>query len=101
MPLPDPPALGTAMLPRDTYQDQVVLVTGAGTGLGRAMAVEFARVGASLAVMSRKSANVADGVRSIEEIGGRAIGVSADVRDPAQVSAAFDTVERELGVIDV
>jgi len=101
MALPDPPPLGTAMLPRDTYRDQVVLVTGAGTGLGRAMAVEFARLGASLVVMSRKEANVAQGVHAIEEVGARVIGVSADVRIPEQVAAAFDTAERELGFVDV
>jgi hypothetical protein len=53
MPLPTPPKVGTAMLPADTYAGQVVVVTGGGTGLGKAMVLEFARLGAAVAIASR------------------------------------------------
>ena len=51
--LPAPPPPGASALPVGTYDDDTVLVTGAGTGLGKAIAVEFARLGASIVVASR------------------------------------------------
>src|SRR5215218_6896790 len=101
MPLPEPPPAGTAMLPADSYDGQVVLITGGGTGLGRAMAVEFARLGAAVAVVSRNEEHQAAGVAAVEEAGGRGFGVGADVRDPAGVAAAFDAVEAALGPVTV
>jgi NAD(P)-dependent dehydrogenase (short-subunit alcohol dehydrogenase family) len=108
MPLPEPPRLGTAMLPAGTYDGQVVLITGAGTGLGRAMAVEFARLGAALVIASRSAGHRQAGLeavtRAAREAGhqpGRVIGVAVDVRDPARVAAAFDAAESELGPVGV
>jgi NAD(P)-dependent dehydrogenase (short-subunit alcohol dehydrogenase family) len=108
MPLPEPPRLGTAMLPPGTYDGQAVLITGAGTGLGRAMAVEFARLGAALVIASRNAGHRQAGIeavtRAAEEAGAkpaRVLGVAVDVRDPGQVAAAFDEAERELGPVGV
>ena len=53
MGLPAPPEVGANALPLGTYDGQIVIVTGGGTGLGKAIAVEFARVGASVAILSR------------------------------------------------
>src|SRR5438045_216321 len=89
------------MLPRGCYDGHVVLVTGGGTGLGRAMAVEFARLGAGVVVASRKEEHRANGIRAVQEAGGRAIGVAVDVRDAAQVAAAFDAAEQQLGPVSV
>jgi NAD(P)-dependent dehydrogenase (short-subunit alcohol dehydrogenase family) len=99
--LPEPPPLGTSMLPSGTYTDEVVLITGGGTGLGRAMAVEFARLGAGVAIVSRDAGHREAGVAAVEEAGGRAFGVAADVRDPASIAAAFDAVEGALGPVSV
>ena len=101
MPLPAPPPVGTAMLPPDTYAGQVVVVTGGGTGLGKAMAAEFARLGAAVAVASRKAEHRESGVRALTALGAKAIGVELDVRDEGAVTATFDQIERELGPADV
>ncbi len=101
MSLPTPPPLGTSMLPTDTYAGQVVIVTGGGTGLGRAMAVEFARLGAAIAVASRKSEHRQAGIEALSALGAEAIGVEVDVRDPHGVAAMFDEAERKLGPTDV
>ncbi len=101
MPLPSPPPLGTAMLPAGTYAGQVVVVTGGGTGLGKAMAVEFARLGAAVVIASRKPEHRDSGVRAIEAVGAKALGVALDVRDPEAITAMFDEVEEALGPADV
>ena len=101
MPLPDPPPVGTRMLPEDTYAGHVVLVTGGGTGLGKAMAVEFGRLGAAVAVASRSAEHRAAGVAAVEAAGGTAHGVEVDVRQPESIAAAYNAVEAALGPIDV
>jgi NAD(P)-dependent dehydrogenase (short-subunit alcohol dehydrogenase family) len=99
--LPEPPPLGTRMLPAGTYDGTVVLVTGGGTGLGRAMAVEFGRLGAAVAVASRSAEHRAAGVAAVEEAGGTAYGVEVDVREPEAVAGAFAEVAGALGPVDV
>ena len=97
MGLPDPPELGASALPAGTFQDQVVIVTGGGTGLGKAMAVEFARLGAKLAVLSRNEEHRAAGVAAILAVGAEAEGIACDIRQPEQIAEAFDAVESQLG----
>ncbi|SCK10693.1 NAD(P)-dependent dehydrogenase, short-chain alcohol dehydrogenase family [Variovorax sp. HW608] len=89
------------MLPPDTYAGRVVLITGGGTGLGKAMALEFARLGAAIVIASRKPEHVAAGVEAVRMIGGRAIALPLDVRSPEQVKACFDAAEEALGPVDV
>lgn len=97
MGLPDPPKLGSAALPAGSYDGEVVIVTGGGTGLGKAMAVEFARLGASIGVLSRKPEHLAAGTAAVEAVGSRAAGIACDIRQPEQIAAAFDAVASELG----
>ena len=101
MPLPEPPPEGSTPLPPDTYAGRVVMVTGGGTGLGKAIATEFARLGAAVAVVSRGDEHRAAGIAACEAVGARAIGVACDIRDAAQVEAAFDAIEVGLGPVDV
>jgi NAD(P)-dependent dehydrogenase (short-subunit alcohol dehydrogenase family) len=89
------------MLPPGTYAGRVVAVTGGGTGLGKAIAVEFARLGAAVAVLSRKAENRQAGIAAIEAVGAKAAGFDVDVRDPDAIATAFDAIEAALGPVDV
>jgi NAD(P)-dependent dehydrogenase (short-subunit alcohol dehydrogenase family) len=84
-----------------TAEQQVVVVTGASAGVGRAVALAFAKRGARIGLLARDPLGLEDARREVESLGGRAIAVPTDVADPAQVEAAADAVEAELGEIDV
>jgi short-subunit dehydrogenase len=80
---------------------EVVVVTGASGGVGRATAHRFARAGASVALIARGEAGLAAAAREVRQLGGRALEISCDVSDAAAVDAAADRVEREWGPIDI
>lgn len=101
MGLPEPPELGASALPKGTFAGSVVLVTGGGTGLGKAIAVEFARLGADVAIFSRGAEHLSRGVEAIEAAGGRALSLQGDVRQPDQIAAAFDALGAAFGLPDV
>ncbi len=101
MGLPQPPDLGASALPPGTYSGQVVVVTGGGTGLGKAIATEFARLGAAVAIWSRKEEHRAAGLAAVEATGARGMATECDIRKPEAVAGAFDAVEKELGLPDV
>jgi NAD(P)-dependent dehydrogenase (short-subunit alcohol dehydrogenase family) len=87
------------MLPAGTFAGQVVAITGGGTGLGLAMGLEFARLGATVAIMSRSAEHHARGISAIEAAGGKAAAFEVDVRDPEKVQSAFRAAEAQLGPI--
>lgn len=78
------------------------LVTGAGKGLGRAIALELARCGADVAVNYNTSAEAAEAVvAEIEALGRKAVAVQADVRDEAAVKAMVVQTAEALGGLDI
>jgi NAD(P)-dependent dehydrogenase (short-subunit alcohol dehydrogenase family) len=80
---------------------QVAIVTGGGRGIGRAIALELASAGASVAVVARSRDQIAETVEGIARTGGRAIAVPADVSEPEAVGRMVREVERALGPVDV
>jgi NAD(P)-dependent dehydrogenase (short-subunit alcohol dehydrogenase family) len=99
--LPEPPDLGASALPAGTFDGTTVVVTGGGTGLGKAIATEFARLGATLAVLSRKPEHLDAAREALEPLGGQVVTQPCDIREPEQITAAFDAVEAEAGRPDV
>ena len=89
------------MLPAGTFAGKVVAVTGGGTGLGKAFGLEFARLGATVVILSRNEEHRQSGVRAIESVGGKAIQAPLDVRDAPAVAAAFDAIESMAGPVDI
>ncbi|MFJ1864579.1 SDR family oxidoreductase [Streptomyces sp. NPDC088097] len=101
--LPAPPPLGAAALPPGTYAGQVVLVTGGGTGLGRAIATEFARLGADVVIAGRRAEQLKTACEELAAVpgAGRVTAAVCDIRDPERVAAVFDAAEASLGLPDV
>jgi meso-butanediol dehydrogenase / (S,S)-butanediol dehydrogenase / diacetyl reductase len=83
-------------------EDRVALVTGAGSGIGRATCVRLAEEGARVVVTSRTPANVEETCAAVERVAGSApLGMTLDVADSAAVDDAFARIAGELGRIDV
>jgi 3-oxoacyl-[acyl-carrier protein] reductase len=81
---------------------RVALVTGGGTGLGRACALELAACGAAVAVNYARSRDAAEATADeIRAAGGRSLAAQADVADPAAVRDIVAEVERSLGPVDL
>ena len=96
--LPEPPDPGASALPPGTFAGTSVFVTGGGTGLGKATATEFARLGADIVVASRKAEHLEAGAEALGAFGTRVVTVACDIRDPEQIAAAFDAAEERLGL---
>ena len=87
-------------------QGKNVLITGASSGIGQAIAVRFAREGANVAINYRSGAEQAECTRKMARQartngGGKELLVRADVSDEAQVKAMFAKVIEEFGSLDV
>jgi NAD(P)-dependent dehydrogenase (short-subunit alcohol dehydrogenase family) len=80
---------------------RVVVITGAGSGIGRATARRFGADGDKVALLARGKEELAGAAAEIEAAGGTALIVPTDVSDPDAVEEAADEIERELGPIDV
>lgn len=92
-------AEGAAM--DETGKPEVVVITGASAGVGRATARAFARRGAHIGLLARGRDGLEGARREVEELGGKALVLPTDVADAAQVEAAAARVEEEFGPIDI
>ena len=99
--LPEPPSIGSHALPAGTFDGQSVFVTGGGTGLGRAIASEFARLGAAIVIASRKPEHLAQGAETIDALGGIVTTVECDIREPDSIANAFDVATAAHGMPSV
>jgi len=82
-------------------ESTVAVITGAGRGIGRAMAEQLAANGAAVALMSRTTAQLNEVADGIQASGGRALAVAADVVDAAQVRAAVEQVTQKFGPVNL
>ncbi|MER7759729.1 SDR family oxidoreductase [Streptomyces sp. NPDC097619] len=98
--LPGPPALGASALPARTFEGAVALVTGGGTGLGKAIAAEFARLSAHLVLAGRRAEPLQRARDELDQLGegGRVSAAVCDIRDPERVAELFDAAEAAFGL---
>ncbi len=84
------------------FQDKIALVTGSGRGIGRAIALHFARLGADVVInFFRNRAPAEQTAEEVRALGRRALVVKANVGDIEDIQALFDAVENEFGALDI
>jgi short-subunit dehydrogenase len=83
------------------WKEKVVLITGASSGIGRALALELGRRGARLGLTARRGEELLKVAYEVGRAGGEAMALAADVRDPEALKAAAESVRERWGRIDV
>jgi NAD(P)-dependent dehydrogenase (short-subunit alcohol dehydrogenase family) len=90
----------TDVLRRNVHRGTVAVVTGGGTGIGRAVALQFARCGADVVICGRRPEPLEKTAAEIEALGARALAVPADIRDEEQVAGLVESTLERFGRID-
>lgn len=89
------------MLPEFGLNGRVAVITGGGRGIGRDIALAFAEAGADVVLASRSSSEIDDVAAEVAAVGRRALAVSTDVTDSAQVDRLVSTAVEKLGQVDI
>jgi short-subunit dehydrogenase len=89
------------MMKQESFKDQVVIVTGASSGIGRALAIQLASQGAKLAIAARRIDRLEQIVKECKVLGGEAIAIPTDVSDEAQCKALVEKTLEEYGRLDM
>jgi NAD(P)-dependent dehydrogenase (short-subunit alcohol dehydrogenase family) len=88
------------MFQKDLLKGRTIFITGAGTGLGRSMALRFAELGANLFIVGRREEPLKQTTEKLRAVGAQAAYASADVRDFDAVEQAIAAAEKEFGRVD-
>lgn len=86
---------------KKTLEGKVAIITGGGTGLGRAMARALAEEGADIVVAARRMGPIEEAAAEVRQLGARGLAVSTDVTDSVQVNRLVERTLSEMGRIDV
>ncbi len=81
--------------------DQVAIVTGGGTGIGKAISETLAQVGAHIVICSRKMEHLEPTAEKIEQMGRKALAISCDVRKEDEVKSVVDQTAKKFGRLDI
>jgi 3-oxoacyl-[acyl-carrier protein] reductase len=82
-------------------KDQVSIITGSGRGIGRAIALDFAKEGSHVAVVARTESEIESVAQEIKNLGGKAIAIKTDVTNESEVKSMVQTVIDKFGRIDI
>lgn len=91
---PNESTLADSVFRADLFKDKVILVPGGASGLGKASALQFARLGATVVICGRDTDKLAEATKEIEATGIKVMSKAMTIRDPEQVSALMDDIWR-------
>ena len=84
-----------------SLKDKVAVVLGGTSGIGKSIALEFARAGANAVISSRRLTLVKESAKELEALGAKTVALASDVQDYQSLVTLYETVLRELGKVDI